>query len=104
LLFSNALFASNTSSLSIKHISMATARPHLFGGLHFFNPVPVMKLLEVKLVARSVGLVVICRKNADEHFFIEVSVENCILALNLLMILMIGAKKIYDDLNGPRKI
>jgi len=47
LLHSNALFASNTSSLSIKHISMATTRPQLFAGLHFFNPVPVMKLLEV---------------------------------------------------------
>jgi 3-hydroxybutyryl-CoA dehydrogenase len=42
-----ALFASNTSSLTITELSMATARPKQFVGLHFFNPVPVMKLVEV---------------------------------------------------------
>jgi 3-hydroxybutyryl-CoA dehydrogenase len=42
-----ALFASNTSSLTITELSMATARPKQFVGLHFFNPVPLMKLVEV---------------------------------------------------------
>jgi 3-hydroxybutyryl-CoA dehydrogenase len=42
-----AIFASNTSSLTITELSMATARPKQFVGLHFFNPVPVMKLVEV---------------------------------------------------------
>src|SRR5438874_6654705 len=42
-----ALFASNTSSLTITELSMATARPKQFVGLHFFNPVPLMKLIEV---------------------------------------------------------
>jgi 3-hydroxybutyryl-CoA dehydrogenase len=42
-----ALFASNTSSLTITQIAMATSRPERFVGLHFFNPVPVMKLVEV---------------------------------------------------------
>jgi 3-hydroxybutyryl-CoA dehydrogenase len=41
------IFASNTSSLTITEIATATKRPQRFVGLHFFNPVPVMKLLEV---------------------------------------------------------
>jgi 3-hydroxybutyryl-CoA dehydrogenase len=42
-----AVFASNTSSLTITQIAMSTRRPDRFVGLHFFNPVPVMKLVEV---------------------------------------------------------
>jgi 3-hydroxybutyryl-CoA dehydrogenase len=42
-----AIFASNTSSLTITELSMATMRPKQFVGLHFFNPVPMMKLVEV---------------------------------------------------------
>jgi len=42
-----AILASNTSSLSIGDIAAATSRQDKFVGLHFFNPVPVMKLLEV---------------------------------------------------------
>jgi len=43
----SAILASNTSSLAIGDIAAATSRPDKFVGLHFFNPVPVMKLLEV---------------------------------------------------------
>jgi 3-hydroxybutyryl-CoA dehydrogenase len=43
----NAILASNTSSLSITEMATFTRRPDRFLGLHFFNPVPVMKLVEV---------------------------------------------------------
>jgi 3-hydroxybutyryl-CoA dehydrogenase len=43
----HTIFASNTSSLTITEIAAATRRPQRFVGLHFFNPVPVMKLVEV---------------------------------------------------------
>ena len=43
----SAIFASNTSSISITEIMGATRRPGQFVGLHFFNPVPLMKLVEV---------------------------------------------------------
>ncbi len=43
----DALLASNTSSLSIARIAEAVSQPARFVGLHFFNPVPVMKLLEI---------------------------------------------------------
>jgi len=42
-----AIIASNTSSLSIAEIGCALARPQRFAGMHFFNPVPVMPLVEV---------------------------------------------------------
>jgi 3-hydroxybutyryl-CoA dehydrogenase len=41
------IFASNTSSLTIAAMAAATKRPDRFVGLHFFNPVPLMKLVEV---------------------------------------------------------
>jgi 3-hydroxybutyryl-CoA dehydrogenase len=43
----HTIFASNTSSLTVTEIAGATKRPQRFVGLHFFNPVPVMKLVEV---------------------------------------------------------
>ena len=43
----HTIFASNTSSLSVTEMAAFTRRPDLFVGLHFFNPVPLMKLVEV---------------------------------------------------------
>ncbi|MCL5125433.1 MAG: 3-hydroxybutyryl-CoA dehydrogenase [Deltaproteobacteria bacterium] len=43
----NVIFASNTSALSITEMASATGRPDKFIGMHFFNPVPVMRLVEL---------------------------------------------------------
>ena len=43
----NAIFVSNTSSLSITELAAASQRPEKFLGMHFFSPVPAMKLVEI---------------------------------------------------------
>ena len=43
----SCIFASNTSSISITELAAATNRPDKFIGMHFFNPVPIMKLCEI---------------------------------------------------------
>jgi 3-hydroxybutyryl-CoA dehydrogenase len=43
-----AIFATNTSSISVTELMAATTRPERFIGLHFFNPVPLMKLVPVR--------------------------------------------------------
>jgi 3-hydroxybutyryl-CoA dehydrogenase len=51
----DAIFASNTSSISITELMSATKRPERFIGLHFFNPVPLMKLVEVVRTIATAG-------------------------------------------------
>lgn len=63
---SNCILASNTSSLSIASLAGATTRPERFIGLHFFNPVAAMKLLEiVRGNLTSDATVEICRGFAE---------------------------------------
>lgn len=62
-----AILASNTSSLSITELGAATKRPDRFCGLHFFNPVPVMRLVEVvKTVATSEETFIIAKTFAEK--------------------------------------
>ncbi len=76
------IFASNTSSISITEMAVSTQRPDRFLGLHFFNPVPVMKLVEVirtisteprvfeEIVSFAVGLGKIPVRTTDRPGFI----------------------------------
>jgi 3-hydroxybutyryl-CoA dehydrogenase len=43
----NAILATNTSSLTVTQLAVTTSRPERFLGLHFFNPVPAMRLVEI---------------------------------------------------------
>ena len=62
-----AILASNTSSLSIAGIAKDTSNPQRVIGLHFFNPVPIMPLLEiVRAEDTSDEVVESCRELADE--------------------------------------
>ncbi len=59
----NALLATNTSSVCVIELAAVTKRPDKVVGLHFFNPVPVMKLVEVvKTIATSDAAVAQCRE------------------------------------------
>jgi 3-hydroxybutyryl-CoA dehydrogenase len=52
-----AIFATNTSSISVTEVMTATKRPDRFVGLHFFNPVPLMSLVEVVRTIATDGTV-----------------------------------------------
>lgn len=58
LLAEDAILASNTSSLTVAEIAAACARPERVAGLHFFNPVPLMKVAEVIAAVRTAPAVV----------------------------------------------
>ncbi len=78
LLPAGAIIATNTSSLSVTELAAATGRPEHFVGMHFFNPVPVMALVEIisglstseathataKAFAEGIGKTAISVKNA----------------------------------------
>jgi 3-hydroxyacyl-CoA dehydrogenase len=64
------LFATNTSFLRVGDVMKDVARLDRCGGLHFFNPVPVMKLLEVVRCSRGVEHKLLCRipETSDSTF------------------------------------
>jgi len=67
----DAIFASNTSSISITLLASKTKRPEKFIGMHFFNPVPLMKLVEVvkgeRTSEETVNIVVELSKKLDKE-------------------------------------
>ena len=70
----NALLATNTSTLPVVEIAMATGRPDRVCGIHFFNPAPMMKLVEVirpltasdDTIASALDFAASCGKDAVE--------------------------------------
>ncbi len=70
----DAILATNTSTLPVVEMAMATERPGQVCGLHFFNPAPVMSLVEVirpitasdETIAKAMGFAQACGKDAIE--------------------------------------
>jgi len=71
-----SILASNTSSLSIASISSATMRPEKVIGLHFFSPVPVMRLLEIVKGINTSDSVVEFSKAFAQQIHKEVIIAN----------------------------
>jgi 3-hydroxybutyryl-CoA dehydrogenase len=94
------IFASNTSSLTVVEMASATKRQDKFAGLHFFNPVPIMKLVEVvKTIQTS-------KETFDTVFNFAKSLgkepiackDNSGFVVNLLLVpYLLGAVKAYQD-------
>ncbi len=71
------IFASNTSSIPITELATATRRPDKFAGMHFFSPVPVMKLVEIiKGLKTSDATIQVIRDLTDKIGKIGVSVKD----------------------------
>jgi 3-hydroxybutyryl-CoA dehydrogenase len=108
------IVASNTSSLSITELSTFTRRPERFIGLHFFNPVPLMKLVEVVKTLRTAPGVVDqaatwCR--AAGKTVVTVGDSTGFVVNRLLVPYMLDAIRVYeqglasrDDIDNAMKL
>lgn len=71
------IFASNTSSIPITELATATKRPERFAGMHFFSPVPVMKLVEIIRGLKTTDVTIgVIRELTDRIGKVGVSVKD----------------------------
>ncbi|WP_174705138.1 3-hydroxybutyryl-CoA dehydrogenase [Desulfocucumis palustris] len=87
-----AIFASNTSGLSITEMAASTSRPGKFIGMHFFNPVPVMKLVEIIKGAETDGgtlqaTIELVEKFGKEYILVN---ESPLFAVNRILVPMLN--------------
>jgi 3-hydroxybutyryl-CoA dehydrogenase len=97
----DVILASNTSSMSITEIAAATKRPDKVVGMHFFNPVPLMKLVEVIRGIRTsdettATILDITKKLGKEPVEVKVDVPG-FLANRLMIAVAIEAIKLYEQ-------
>lgn len=71
-----AIFASNTSALSISELAAATDRPHRFAGMHFFNPVHIMRLIELVRGQKTDDETIKCLTAVGERMGKEIVIVN----------------------------
>lgn len=104
----DAILASNTSSLSITEIAAVTKRPEKVIGMHFFNPVPVMKLVEINRgLATSEETFSIVEDLAKEMKKVPVAIKDFPgFAVNRILIPMINEAiyAVYEGIATPEGI
>ena len=104
----NAILATNTSSLSITEIAAVTNRPEKVIGMHFFNPVPVMKLVEINRgLATSDETISIVEDLAKEMKKIPVAIKDFPgFAVNRILVPMINEAiyAVYEGVSTPEGI
>jgi 3-hydroxybutyryl-CoA dehydrogenase len=95
------ILATNTSSMSITEIGAATKRPDKVVGMHFFNPVPIMKLVEViKGMSTSDETVTVTKELSEKLGKMPVIVKKDVpgFIVNRLMIIqLIEAIRVYEE-------
>jgi 3-hydroxybutyryl-CoA dehydrogenase len=97
----DAILATNTSSMSVTEIANATSRPDKVVGMHFFNPVPLMKLVEVirgmKTSDETIALTMeLAKKLGKEPVEVKVDVPG-FLANRLMIAVAVEAIKLYEQ-------
>ncbi len=97
----DVILASNTSSMSITEIAAATKRPDKVVGMHFFNPVPLMKLVEIIRGIRTsdettATILELTKKLGKEPVEVKVDVPG-FLANRLMIAVAIEAIKLYEQ-------
>ncbi|WP_394231909.1 3-hydroxybutyryl-CoA dehydrogenase [Niallia oryzisoli] len=104
----NAILATNTSSLPITEIAAVTKRPEQVIGMHFFNPVPVMKLVEINRgLATSEETFSIIEDLAKEMKKVPVAIKDFPgFAVNRILIPMINEAiyTVYEGIASPEGI
>jgi 3-hydroxybutyryl-CoA dehydrogenase len=96
----NAILATNTSCLSIIEMAMATKRPDKVVGLHFFNPAPIMKLLEiVKTIATSDEVLETSQKFGEKLGKTNVTAQDApgFIVNRLWLPFLLHSIKLYED-------
>ena len=96
-----AILATNTSSMSVTEIANATSRPDKVVGMHFFNPVPLMRLVEVirgmKTSDETIALTMeLAKKLGKEPVEVKVDVPG-FLANRLMIAVAVEAIKLYEQ-------
>lgn len=100
------IFASNTSSLTIIEMAAVTKRPDRFAGLHFFNPVPLMQLVEVvRSIASSDATVVTLRQfgAALGKTVVETQDTPGFVVNRLLVPFLLDAVRVYEQGSASRE-